>query len=213
MEELNKIFLNSRMEGDRIYLRGLKESDITDLYVSYFQNKELVKYMYQTPRIIDREHLIKELNSGVDTGQYHMYGVFDKSNDLCIGNIRVGHMTPIHKISDLAIFVGHPEYHGKGIAQDAIALGNKLCFEKYDFRKLHGGMFEANMASVRAYLKTGWVIEGRLRGQYWVDGNAMDRITVACFNPKYFSESFLQKVNQKSAEHMTDLIPATGLTS
>lgn len=209
MADLKAIFEKTRMDGERIYIRGLQEKDIDDLYVSYYQHQDLIKYMYQTPRKIDRSHLLTELKNGIDTAQYHMYGVFDKTNDLCIGNIRVGHMTPVHKISDLAIFIGNPTYLGKGFAQEAIALGNKLCFEKYDFRKLHGGMFEANMASVKAYLKTGWVIEGRLRGQYWVDGKAMDRICVACFNPRYFSEEFLKKVSAKSIAHMTDMIPVS----
>jgi RimJ/RimL family protein N-acetyltransferase len=162
--------------------------------------------MYQTPRKIDREQLLQELKTGEDTGNYHLYGVFDKSNDLCIGNIRVGMITHVHKISDLAIFIGNPEYLGKGLATEAINLGNQLCFGPYDFRKLHGGMFEENIASVKAYMKTGWVVEGRLRAQYWVNEKPMDRITVACFNPKYFSSEFLKTVKEKSEIHLKDLI-------
>lgn len=201
-EKIRKIYDESRIESDRIYLKRLHDSDISPMYVSYYQHEELIKYMYQTPRKIDQAHLVQELKTGEETAQYHMYGVFDKSNDLCIGNIRVGMITHAHKISDLAIFIGNPSYLGKGLATEAIALGNRLCFENYDFRKLHGGMFEANIASVKAYMKTGWVVEGRLRGQYWVDAKPMDRICVACFNPKYFSEDFLKKVRVLSEEHL-----------
>lgn len=203
-ETLKQIFETSRVEGARIYLRRLQESDIDDLYVSYYQHEELVKYMYQTPRKIDRPHLVQELKTGIETGNYHMYGVFDKANDLCIGNIRVGHITHAHKISDLAIFIGNPSYLGKGLATEAIQLGNQLGFEKYDFRKFHGGMFEENIASVKAYMKTGWVVEGRLRAQYWVNEKPMDRICVACFNPKYFNEAYMQKIRQRSEEYLKD---------
>lgn len=193
LKNLRKIYEETRMEGSRIYLRRLLPGDIDEKYFNYYQQSELTKYMYQTPRQITAEGLLQEQQSGQDSGQYHMYGVFDKTNSLCIGNIRVGHMTHTHKISDLAIFIGNSNYLGKGIAQEAIGLGNQLCFEKYDFRKLHSGMFEANIASVKAYLKTGWLVEGRLRGQYWVDEKPMDRICVALFNPKYFSNDFLSK--------------------
>ena len=203
---LKDIFNTSLVTGDRIYLRRLNTSDINDLYVSFYQNADLVKYMYQTPRKVDREQLVNELATGEDSTNFHMYGVFDKANDLCIGNIRVGHMTHLHKISDLAIFIGHPAYLGKGFATEAIKLGNQLCFDTYDFRKLHGGMFEENMASVKAYMKTGWVVEGRLRGQYYVDDQRMDRISVACFNPKYFSEPFLKKVSADSERYLQDYI-------
>lgn len=202
--KLKEIFETSHMQSDRIYLRRLRESDIGDLYVSYYQHEELVKYMYQTPRKIDRPNLVQELKTGVENGHFHMYGVFDKTNDLCIGNIRVGHITHIHKISDLAIFIGNPSYLGRGIATEAIQLGNQLCFEKYDLRKLHGGMFEENMASVKAYMKTGWVVEGRLRAQYWVNEQPMDRICVACFNPKYYTTEYMQQIRQRSEEYLKD---------
>lgn len=197
-KKLKDIYDSSHAESDRIYIRRLRETDIDENYISYYQNQDLVKYMYQTPREINRDSLLKELNSGLETGHYHMYGVFDTASDLIIGNIRIGFITHLHKISDLAIFIGNPSYLGKGFAQEAIHLGNQICFGPYDFRKLHGGMFEENMASVKAYLKTGWVIEGRLRGQYWVNNGPMDRICVACFNPKYFDETFLLKVKENS---------------
>lgn len=202
---LNTIFNTTELRGSRIYLRRLKNSDINDFYVGFFRNTELVKYMYQTTRAIDSQNLIDELKSGEDTNNFHIYGIFDSIKNLCIGNIRVGYITHRHKISDLAIFIGHPDYVGKGFATEAIALGNQLCFDIYDFRKLHGGMFEENIASVKAYLKTGWVVEGRLRGQYWVQEKRMDRIAVACFNPNYFDKAFLTKVEQLSAVHLKDL--------
>jgi [ribosomal protein S5]-alanine N-acetyltransferase len=195
----------SKFSSKRIYLRKLEVSDINDHYLSFYSHKELTQYMYQTPRTVTQDDLIQELKSGNETGQYHMYGVFDLSNDQCIGNIRVGHMNVQHKISDLAIFIGNPEYLGKGFATEAIELGNRLCFEQYDFRKLHGGMFQANMASIKAYLKTGWVIEGKLKGQYWVDGKPMDRICVACFNPKYFTDAFRGEMKKNSDQILKDL--------
>lgn len=202
---LKKIFNETRLEGERIYLRRLKETDISDEYVAFFNNAELVKYMYQSPRKVDRNGLRTELQTGEETGQFHLYGIFDKVNNACIGNLRIGYMNHSQKNSDLSIFIGNTSYLGQGLAQEALRLGIKASFEIYDFRKLHSGMFEANMASIKAYLKAGWVIEGRLRGQYWVDGKAMDRIAVACFNPRYFSSNFLKEVQNQSAAYVETL--------
>jgi len=203
--QLKKIFNETRLEGDHIYLRRLKETDISEKYVSFFSNPELVKYMYQSPRKVDLKSLRAELQTGEETGQFHLYGIFDKTNHSCIGNLRIGYMNHAQKNSDLSIFIGDTGYLGKGLAQEALRLGNQASFEIYDFRKLHSGMFEANIASIKAYLKTGWVIEGRLRGQYWVEGKAMDRIAVACFNPRYFSSDFLSEVKRHSLEYQKAL--------
>lgn len=203
--QLKEIFETSVVRNDRIYLKRLTEADITPEYVSFFANEEHTKYMYQSKRVITAEHLKTELDTGYQTGNYHIYGVFDCASETCIGNIRVGIITHAHKISDLAIFIGHKNFIGKGLAQEAIRLGNELCFTKYDFRKLHGGMFAENMASVKAYLKTGWVIEGVLQAQYWVNSAPMDRYCVACFNPKYFSAEFLQASKTQSDFYMNNI--------
>lgn len=189
--KLKQIYENTKVHSERIYLRKLNPADINSKYVDFYQNEDHVKYMYQSKRNIGAESLKTELETGESTGNFHLYGVFDNLSHECLGNIRVGIITHIHKISDLAIFIGNPKYIGKGYAQEAIRLGNKICFDAYDFRKLHGGMFAENMASVKAYLKTGWVIEGILRAQYFINNEPMDRYCVACFNPKYFSEKFM----------------------
>ena len=87
------------------------------------------------------------------------------------------------------------------MAAEAIKLGNQLAFSVYDIRKLYGGMYESNVASIKAYLRAGWLIEGRLKGFYQVDGRNEDRVLVGCFNPKYFSEIEIEKVRNKQGDY------------
>ena len=93
-----------------------------------------------------------------------------------------------HRISDLVVLIGDRRFHGKGLAVEAIRLGNGLGFREFGIRKLFGGMYETNQSSYKAYLRAGWVEEGRLKGQYLVAGQPIDRILVACFNPEFFPE-------------------------
>lgn len=209
-KDLRQIYEASRFENDRIQIRRLKATDITDQYVDYYQQKDLVQYFNLPSRPIDRNYLLQELEAGEQTGNYHHYGIFDKTKDLVIGHIRIGHIIHPHKIADLATFIGNKAYLGKGIAQDAIRFCNQLSFEKYDMRKLHSWMFEPNMASVMAYLKTGWVIEGILKGQYLVDGKALDRICVAHFNPRYFTPQELEAFQKKSDAYLAQIKSTIG---
>jgi hypothetical protein len=52
-------------------------------------------------------------------------------------------------------------------------------------------MYISNIPSIKAYTKAGWLIEGRLKGQYYVDSKKEDRLLVACFNPSIFSDDEL----------------------
>ena len=91
--------------------------------------------------------------------------------------------------SDLVVLIGNHAYHGQGIASEAISVGNSIAFNKFSIRKLFGGMHESNIASIKAYTRADWVIEGKLKGHYMVDGKVENRVLVACFNKELFKEN------------------------
>ena len=62
-------------------------------------------------------------------------------------------------------------------------------------------MYASNVASIKAYCRAGWLIEGRLKGFYQVEGRNEDRVLVGCFNPKYFSEPEIEDVRLKQGEY------------
>lgn len=176
------------IDGSRVYLRKITIEDIDDNFMTWFSDEELMRYYTNTKKVITKENIIENIQEGEKNGTSFTYGIFYAENDKVIGTIKLGPINLTHKISDLVVLVGDRNYHGKGLAVEAIRLGNKMAFEKYDMRKLFGGMFESNISSIKAYTRADWVVEGRLKGHYLVDGKAEDRIVVGCFNPKYFKE-------------------------
>jgi RimJ/RimL family protein N-acetyltransferase len=54
-------------------------------------------------------------------------------------------------------------------------------------------MYFDNVASVKAYLRADWIIEGVLKDHYLYEGKPQDRILVACFNPSIFSDEYHKK--------------------
>ena len=175
-----------RKDGFRIHLRPLEESDIDERYVSWFEQRDAhLDYYASSGRKFTADVLISDLRNAAANHNY-FYAIVDNASGAVIGNIRIGPINVRHKTSDLATLIGDRSFVGKGLAREAVALGNEIAFEKHDVRKLYSGMFEENVASVKAYVAAGWVIEGRLKGQFLVGDRPSDRILVACFNPKYF---------------------------
>ena len=99
-------------------------------------------------------------------------------------------------LSDLVTVIGDKNYWGMGLATEAIKLGIELAFSKHDIRKLSAGMYSDNVRSINAYIKAGFVIEAILRGQYLLNGKVLNRVCVACFNPKYFDLSKIIVIEQ-----------------
>ncbi|MFZ5555041.1 MAG: GNAT family N-acetyltransferase [Bacteroidota bacterium] len=175
-----------KFESERLYLKKVSVDDMDDRFLSWFQDDDLMKYYTNSRQKITREKILENITEGENSGTSYTYGIFYKENDIIIGTLKLGPITKAHKISDLVILIGDKDYHGKGLAVEAIRLGNRLAFEEYDIRKLYGGMYESNISSIKAYTNAGWIIEGKLKGHYWNNEKNEDRILVGCFNPNYF---------------------------
>lgn len=191
-------------KGERLYLREIELEDITDAVMQWFDDQELMKFYTSSKNKITKEKLLESIKEGKEKGNLFTYGIYINDTDKLIGTIKLGPIHFIHKTSDLVALIGDRNYLGKGLAVDAISLGNKLAFEEFDLRKLYGGMYESNIASIKAYTRAGWLIEGRLKGFYEVDGNNEDRILVGCFNPKYFSEEVINKIKENENRYFPD---------
>jgi [ribosomal protein S5]-alanine N-acetyltransferase len=174
----------------RIFLRELREEDVDERYVSWFEQPDALLDFYSgSGRSFTRHSLLAELKDALLGRTVFFYAIVHRASGQVIGNVKLGPINKRHKTSDLATLIGDRAYLRKGLGAEAVALGNAVAFGQHDIRKLFSGMYAANIASIKAYAAAGWTIEGTLKGQYLVDGKAMDRVLMACFNPKYFPDT------------------------
>jgi ribosomal-protein-alanine N-acetyltransferase len=169
-----------------VKLRPLELADIDSEYCSWYENSDgHLNYFTGSGRQFDRDVLVHDYREGLDSERWFYYLIESESGDK-IGNVKIGPIDLRNKASDLVCLVGNRDFLGKGIASKAISIGNAIAFEKHDIRRLHGGMYASHISSIKAYTRAGWFIEGTLKGFYWLNGAAEDRICVACLNPVYF---------------------------
>ncbi|HPQ07917.1 MAG TPA: GNAT family protein [Bacteroidia bacterium] len=173
----------------RVYLRELTFDDVNEEYLSWFKDNEVTSFLEVDGKSLTKKIVEEYIDEGRKTGTYYMYAICYKDNDKHIGNLKIGPINKKHLVSDLVCVIGDKKYWGKGLATEAISLGNKLAFEKYGIRKLHGQIYADNIGSIKAYCKAGWIIEGVIKGRYLVNGKPMDQILVSCNNPKFFNPS------------------------
>jgi ribosomal-protein-alanine N-acetyltransferase len=169
----------------KLLLRPLETADIDDEFVSWYQNNDgHLDFFTGSRRSFSRDDLL-EWERLSEERNTHLYLISGDDGGR-IGTIKIGPVDLVNMTSDLVCLIGNRSYLGRGLAKEAIALGNKIAFDELDIRRLHSGMYESNIASIKAYTRAGWVTEGKMKGYYWVDGKPLDRICVACFNPFYF---------------------------
>jgi len=66
--------------------------------------------------------------------------------------------------------IGEKKTHGKGVATQAISLLAQIAREELKLRKLTAGCYESNKASERAFIKAGFVIEGKRPEHFLING-------------------------------------------
>lgn len=106
----------------------------------------------------------------------------DCRSDVCFVEkdevVAFGGLTSIDKLvkkAELYIFV-NPDSHKSGIGTQATKLLCQYGFEELDLHKIYLLTNENNTAAIRVYQKCGFVLEGRLRDEYWVEDRYMDRL-------------------------------------
>jgi [ribosomal protein S5]-alanine N-acetyltransferase len=163
-------------------LRPLEESDITARYLAWFADPDVTRFL--EVRNLTASDSKTYLNAGRASRSYFLYAICLSESGRHIGNLKIGPIDWRHRIADLVTVIGDKACWGRGLASEAIALGSRVAFEFYGLRKLHGAILAGNTGSIKAYLRGGWDIEGRLRAHRLVEGSAMDLVLVSCLAPE-----------------------------
>ncbi len=172
-----------------VELRKVRSDDVDDEFISWYQNTDgHLNFFSGSRKSFSRVELGRLIDES-DADDRNFYYLIIADNGDKIGTVRIGPVDHSNKTSDLVCLVGNRNYLGKGLAKKAIRKANRIAFDEHDIRRLQSGMFEAHIASIKAYTGADWFIEGRMKGFYLVDGEPMDRVCVACLNPKYFPDA------------------------
>jgi RimJ/RimL family protein N-acetyltransferase len=177
-------------------LRPLTIDDIDDRYASWYANNDgHLDYYTTSGRSFSKEWLIEEFQNA-EKDNKHFYAIIDDTLNIIIGTARIGPVNIKHMTSDIVTFIGDRNYLGKGMAKDIIKQTNMIAFNNLDIRKLAGNIYCDNFAALKAYIHSGWMIEGILRSHIILNNKPVDLAPVACFNPRYFDKDFMDKAQK-----------------
>lgn len=147
---------NINIEGERIYLRPLKEEDASEDYCSWINNMEVNKY------IDSKETTIEELKKYINKRWYDpnclFLGIFLKNKDIHIGNIKLEPIDFEKRKATLGILIGEKEYWNKGYATETLKTLTSYAFNSLRLNEINLGVYKENIGAIKAYEKTGFKI-------------------------------------------------------
>ena len=177
--------------GSTVFLPGQKidlcvldrNSDLTH-YMRWINDNNITKYLETGFFPSDSVGLIDYIES-CNESQSLFLGIFVKENQGHIGNIRLHNINNWSRRSDIGIMIGESSAFGKGYGLEAIQLTVDFAFQSLNLNKVCAGANVENAASIRVFEKAGFVMEGTLRQQFFVDGHYTDCVQMGLLKSEY----------------------------
>lgn len=176
--------MNAYLKGSRVYLRSIEEDDATENYLSWLNNQETTKGLVTGRFPTSMQSLKTYLRSIEQNEKSVMFAICLLENNQHIGNIKLDQLDYYAGTAELGILIGEENQRGKGIGSETCQLVLDYAFQNLNLRKVTLSVFSNNPNAVKTYEKLGFLVEGRLKDHFFMNGNYYDKIYMSYFNPR-----------------------------
>jgi len=169
---------NKFLSGEKIYLREVREEDVSDEYYSWINDLEINQFLESRFLPRSKKDILNHVNKLDGNPNEIFFAICDIKNDKHIGNIKLGPINWYHRKGDISLLVGDKNYWGKGIGTESIALVIEFGFKVLNLNKLCAGYYANNIGSAKAFEKCGFKIEGNFEDEYFSNGKYIHGIRI-----------------------------------
>ncbi|MFM9434689.1 [ribosomal protein S5]-alanine N-acetyltransferase [Janthinobacterium sp. CG_23.3] len=166
------------LSSSRIAFRPLTLADVSQEYVDWLCDPEVSRFLearHVRSTLAGCREYVAAANAN---DKQFLMGMFDLATSKHIGNIKIGLIDYQYMSGDLSLFIGDKTFWRRGYAGEAIQRITGWGFEQLKLEKIGAGCYENNTASLRAFLKSGYAIEGFFRKQVRYEGRRIGVIRV-----------------------------------
>ena len=167
--------------GNITILESFQESDINDDYISWLNDKKIVRYSNQ--RFISHNwETSKNFFDSFTNSPNYFFKISDKNTMQSIGTITL-YVNPNHGTADLGLLIGKIDYWNGGFGFDAWNSLMRWAFCNLNIRKITAGTLSSNIGMQKVMEKSGMMLEGKKIRQEIVEGIDEDILFYAKFQP------------------------------
>jgi len=173
-----KIF--SEIHTERLILRIFTLEYLTNKYVDWLNDSEVVKYSEQRHKL----HTLSTCREYYESfkNQSNLFLVIlIKDNLEHVGNITVL-IDKNNLVADVAILIGEKTVWGEGYGKEAFVGIMNYLLQNSVVRKVTAGTMSINKPMLAIMHSSGMVADGVRRGQFIVDGKEVDMVMTAAWS-------------------------------
>jgi ribosomal-protein-alanine N-acetyltransferase len=173
------------LEGKRVYLRALVESDATGAYPGWFNDEEVCRGNGHHIFPYTAEAALAYIRHAAESRDNLILAIIRREDHHHIGNIALQGIHPVYHSANLSIVIGDKSAWGQGYAKEAMRLLCDHGFRALNLHRIACGTFEDNEAMKRLALSVGMQEEGRRRQAAFKQGRYLDVIEFGVLKNDY----------------------------
>lgn len=162
------------LEGDRIYLRPLEESDANGPYPSWLNDALVCQGNSHHVYPYSRRQASGFIQHAYDANSDIILAIILKETDQHIGNIALQRINLIYRCADLSWLLGDQEQWGKGYGLEAGRLLLAHGFSALNLHRIGCATFDTNTAMRKLAQTLGMTQEGVRRQAAYKEGQYLD---------------------------------------
>lgn len=164
------------LEGERIYMREVRPSDVNENYYRWMNDPEVARYLESRFYPNSMEGIKDFVTGKLADRESVLFAIVLKEDDRHIGNIKIGPINWVHRLADIGLMIGEKDCWGKGFATEAIKLITDYGFRTLNLHKITASCYGNNAGSAKAFIKAGYAEEGIRPSQYFCEGKYEDLV-------------------------------------
>ncbi len=159
-----------KLETDRLLIRTLQLSDITDEYIDGLNDPLVNKFLVNARLTKQTKETIGEfITQNLKSKQDILMGVFLKEGDTLIGTIRISGISEFHYLCNIGICFFNRSYWGKGYAVEALKRTVEFAFCKLNMHYIEAGVYTENAASIKLFERAGFSAQSVYKDKFRYD--------------------------------------------
>jgi RimJ/RimL family protein N-acetyltransferase len=172
--------------GNHVRLRAIEKSDLP-LFVRWLNDPEvrLGLQIYLPLSQVEEEMWFEGMIKRPAEEHPLMIEIETPNGWVPVGNC--GFFTPDWRIrkAEIGIFIGEKKFWNQGYGTEVMRLALKLGFEGMNLNRIALKVYTNNPRAIRAYEKSGFVNEGRLRQAHYANGQYHDIIIMSVLRSEW----------------------------
>ncbi len=171
------------LRGELTALRPFRASDLP-IMRDWYRDPATARTWAQPPIVSDTAFEADLNGRFARFGESGYFAIENLDGEL-IGRADFEHLDPVDRTAEVMIVIGDPGSRGKGAGSDAMRVLLSYLFRDRQAEHVWLTVLAWNEPAIRSYEKIGFIREGRLIEDVWLDGKADDQLVMGILRHEF----------------------------